>query len=84
MGKLVEFTGVYGQNVSINRDKVVFLEDCNDSTKIFTGSGDYDYVRVAGNFKTVSRKIDGEIRVSFINIAIFVLFLVFIFLKLMQ
>lgn len=82
MVKLVEFTGVAGQKVSINRDKVVFLEDCNDSTKIFTGSG--DYVRVTDNFKTVSRKIDGEIRVSFIDVAIFVLFLVFIFLKLMQ
>lgn len=84
MGKLVEFTGIDGQKVSINRDKVVSLEACNDSTKIFTGSGDYDYVRVAENFKTVSRKIDDEIRVSFIDIAIFVLFLVFIFLKLMQ
>lgn len=84
MGKLVEFTGVDGQKVSINRDKVVSLEDCNDSTKIFTGSCDYDYVRVADNFKTVSRKINGEIRVSFIDIAIFVLFLVFIFLKLIQ
>lgn len=84
MGKLVEFTGVSGQKVSINRDKIVSLEDCCDSTKIFTGSGDYDYVRVTDNFKTVSRKINGEIRVSFIDIAIFVLFLIFIFLKLMQ
>ncbi len=84
MGKLVEFTGVDGQKVLINRDKVVSLEDCNDSTKIFTASGEYDYVRVAEDLKTVSRKIDGEIRVSFIDIAIFVLFLVFIFLKLMQ
>lgn len=84
MGKLVEFTGVAGEKLSINRDKVVLLEDCNDSTKIFTGSGEYDYVRVAENFKTASRKIDGEIRVSFIDIAIFVLFLVFIFLKLIQ
>lgn len=84
MGKLVEFTGVDGLRVSINRDKVVSLEDCNDSTKIFTGSGENDYLRVAENFKTVSRKIDGEIRVSFIDIAIFVLFLIFIFLKLMQ
>lgn len=84
MGKLVEFTGVDGQKVLINRDKVVSLEACNDSTKIFTGSGEYDYLRVAENFKTVSLKIDDEIRVSFIDIAIFVLFLVFIFLKLMQ
>ena len=84
MGKLVEFTGVDGLHVSINRDKVVSLEACNDSTKIFIGSGEYDYLRVAENFKTVSRKINGEIRVSFIDIAIFVLFLIFIFLKLMQ
>lgn len=84
MGKLVEFTGIDGRKVSINKDKVVSLEACNDSTKIFTGSGDYDYVRVTDNFKTVSRKINGEIRVSFIDIAIFVLFLIFIFLKLMQ
>lgn len=84
MGKLVEFTGVDVQKVLINRDKVVSLEACNDSTKIFTWSGEYDYLRVAENFKTVSRKIDDEIRVSFIDIAIFVLFLVFIFLKLMQ
>lgn len=84
MGKLVEFTGVSGQKVSINRNKVVSLEDCCDSTKIFTGSGEYDYVRVTDDFKTASRKIDGEISVSFIDIAIFVLFLIFIFLKLMQ
>lgn len=84
MGKLVEFTGVSGQKVSINRDKVVYLEACNDSTKIYTGSGDYDYVRVAEDLKTASRKIDGEIRVSFIDIAIFVLLLIFIFLKLIQ
>ena len=84
MGKLVEFTGIDGQKVSINRDKIVSLEACNDSTRIFTGSGDYDYVRVTDNFKTVSRKINSEIRVSFIDIAIFVLFLIFIFLKLMQ
>ena len=84
MGKLVEFTGVDGQKVLINRDKVVSLEACNDSPKIFTGSDEYDYLRVAENFKTVSRKIDDEIRVSCIDIAIFVLFLVFIFLKLMQ
>lgn len=84
MGKLVEFTGVDGKKVSINRDKVVSLEACCDSTKIFIGSGENDYVRVTDNFKTASRKIDGEIRVSFIDIAIFVLFLIFIFLKLMQ
>lgn len=84
MGKLVEFTGIDGQKVLINRDKVVSLEACNDSTKIFTGSGNCDYVRVIEDLKTASRKIDGEIRVSFIDIAIFVLFLIFIFLKLMQ
>lgn len=84
MGKLVEFTGVSGQKVLINRDKVVSLEACRYSTKIFTGSGENDYVRVTDDFKTASRKIDGEIRVSFIDIAIFVLFLIFIFLKLMQ
>lgn len=84
MGKIVEFIGVSGRKVAINKDKVVSLESCGDSTKIFTGSGDYDYVRVADNLKTVSRKINGGIRVSFIDIAIFVLFLVFIFLKLMQ
>lgn len=84
MGKLIEFAGVSGQKVSINREKVVSLEACCDSTKIFTGSGEYDYVRVTDDFKTASRKIDGEIRVSFIDMAIFVLFLIFIFLKLMQ
>lgn len=82
MGKLIELTGLDGQKVFINRDKVVSLEYYKDSTKVFTGAG--DYVRVTEDLKTVSRKIDGEIRVSLIDIFIFVLFLVFIILKLLQ
>lgn len=41
-----------------------------------------EFTGVSG--QKVSRKINDEIRVSFIDTAIFVLFLIFIFLKLMQ
>lgn len=84
MGKLVKFTLLNGSDILINKDNIVSAQRDGDSTKIFSGYGEFDYVRVVEDLKTVSKKIDGEIRVSFIDIAIFVLFLVFIFLKLIQ
>lgn len=84
MGKLVKFKLYNGAYVLINKDHVISVERHGDTTKIFLGNGEYDYVRVDDDLKKVSQKIDGEIRVSFIDIAIFVLFLVFIFLKLIQ
>lgn len=84
MGKLVKFTLLNGSDILINKDNIVSAQRDGDSTKIFSGYGEFDYVRVVEDLKTVSKKIDGEIRVSFIDIVIFVLFLVFIFLKLIQ
>lgn len=84
MGKLVKFTLLNGSDILINKDNIVSVHRDGDSTKIFSGCGEFDYIRVVEDLKTVSKKIDGEIRVSFIDIAIFVLFLVFIFLKLLQ
>lgn len=84
MGKLVKFTLLNGSDILINKDNIVSVQRDGDSTKIFSGYGEFDCIRVVEDLKTVSKKIDGEIRVSFIDIAIFVLFLIFIFLKLLQ
>jgi flagellar biosynthesis regulator FlaF len=84
MGKLVKFTLLNGSDILINKDNIVSAQRDGDSTKIFSRYCEFDYIRVVEDLKTVSKKIDGEIRVSFIDIAIFVLFLVFIFLKLIQ
>lgn len=84
MGKLVKFTLLNCRDILINKDNIVSVHRDVDSTKIFYGHGVFDYIRVVEDLKTVYKKIDGEIRVSFIDIAIFVLFLVFIFLKLLQ
>nr|DAQ17457.1 MAG TPA: Flagellar and Swarming motility protein [Caudoviricetes sp.] len=84
MGKLVEITLTNGKKVLFNKDKVELLSPEGDTTKIFLGSGEFDYIHSSEDIKKISKKIDGEIRVSFIDIAIFVLLLIFIFLKLIQ
>ena len=84
MGKLVEITLTNGKKVLFNKDKVELLSPEGDTTKIFFGSGEFDYIHSSEDIKKISKKIDGEIRVSFIDIAIFVLLLIFIFLKLIQ
>lgn len=84
MGKLIEVTLINGEKGYLNKDKIEFLIPDGDITKIFFSRDKQDYIRVNEDYKKVVKKIDGENRASLIDIFIFVLFLVFIILKLLQ
>nr|DAP92386.1 MAG TPA: Flagellar and Swarming motility protein [Caudoviricetes sp.] len=84
MGKLIEVTLINGKKGYLNKDEIEFLVPDGDITKIFFSRDEKDYIRVNEDYKKVVKKIYGEIRVSLIDIFIFVLFLVFIIFKLLQ